>query len=388
MSAEAERSTRGDAYVELRGLVKRFEQRIAVRDLDLTLARGELVSLLGPSGCGKTTTLRIVAGFVNPDAGEVRVGGQDVLGLPPHRRGMGVVFQSYALFPHLTARGNVAFGMKIAGHAAAKVSQRVGELLDLVGLADVDSRYPRELSGGQQQRVALARALAIEPRMLLLDEPLSALDAVVRVAIREEIRRIQSTLGITTLYVTHDQEEALAISDRVVVMREGAIEQVGLPEVIYGEPASPFVAGFIGKMNQCAAVVEDPTGGVVRFGGNVMRVPPVALEGRMRGALVTVLLRPEAIGVSTDSALSAPDVNRLTATIESITFLGSIRRVTARAGGERFVADVPAAETSVFPRASTVELRFRPEACRVLTWASFEDLSRSMVRPDGAPACI
>ena len=342
---------------------------------------------MGPSGCGKTTTLRIIAGFESPDAGEVRVAGESLLGLPPHRRGMGVVFQSYALFPHLTARGNVAFGMKIAGRPADVVGRRVAELLDLVGLSDVGSRYPRELSGGQQQRVALARALAIEPRMLLLDEPLSALDAVVRVTIREEIRRIQTALGITTLYVTHDQEEALAISDRVVVMRDGTIEQVGTPEAIYGEPASPFVASFIGKMNQCAATVEDAAQGAVRMGANIVQVPATALTGRTRGDLVTVLLRPEAIGVSTDAAPGSPGWNRLPATVESLAFLGSVRRVTAQAGGERFVADVPAVETGALTRESRVELRFRVDACRVLMWSTFEDLSRSVASVDRAPTC-
>src|SRR5439155_19921966 len=365
------------AYVELRGLVKRFDGHVAVSGLDLVLERAEFVSLLGPSGCGKTTTLRMVAGFETPDAGEVWVGGQNLLELPPHRRGMGVVFQSYALFPHLTAWGNVAFGMKIAGRPTAEVRRRVSELLELVGLGEVGSRYPRELSGGQQQRVALARALAIEPRMLLLDEPLSALDAVVRVTIREEIRRIQSALGVTTLYVTHDQEEALAISDRVVVMREGAIEQVGTPEAIYGEPASPFVAGFIGKMNQCAAVVEDPTRGQVRLGGDVIRVPSDALAGRSRGGLVTVLLRPEAIGVSTDPAAANAEENRLAATVETVTFLGSVRRVAVQAGGQRLVADVPAAATGALVRGATVELGFPIAACRVQGWATFEDLGRS-----------
>lgn len=357
------------AYAELKGLTKTFGGRAAVRGFHLALERGELVSLLGPSGCGKTTTLRIVAGFETPDSGALVVDGQDLLALPAHRRGMGVVFQSYALFPHLTAWGNVAFGMKIARRPSTEVRRRVPELLELVGLADAGSRYPRALSGGQQQRVALARALAMEPRMLLLDEPLSALDAVVRVAIREEIRRIQSSLGVTTLYVTHDQEEALAISDRVAVMREGRIEQVGTPEVIYAEPASPFVAGFIGKMNQCVGVVEDPSRGRVRVGVHAIAVPTPALAGRLTGESVTILLRPEAIGVGLPPITGDAESNRLTGVVDAVTFLGSVRRITVQATGLRLVADVSVLTSGTLTRGTPVELTFPVAACRLLSAA-------------------
>ncbi|MBI3975538.1 MAG: ABC transporter ATP-binding protein, partial [Armatimonadetes bacterium] len=215
------------AYLELRELRKTFGEVLALERLDLALEPGEFVTLLGPSGCGKTTGLRIVAGFEYPDAGAVVLEGHNITDLPPSRRNMGMVFQAYSLFPNMTAEENVAFGLRLRSVSAAEQARRVGELFELIGLVSARKRYPHQLSGGQQQRVALARALAIEPRVLLLDEPLSALDARVRVQLREEIRRIQTTLGITTLYVTHDQEEALSISDRIAVMSAGRIEQLG-----------------------------------------------------------------------------------------------------------------------------------------------------------------
>ena len=237
------------AYAELQGLHRRFGDVVALDGIDLSLEEGEFLSLLGPSGCGKTTALRLVAGFDRPDAGRIVVGGKDMTRVPPNRRDMGMVFQAYSLFPNMTAQRNVEYGLRIRGAPRSERTAKVAELLELVGLGHAGKRYPHQLSGGMQQRVALARALAIEPRMLLLDEPLSALDAKVRVQLREEIRRIQSRLGITTIYVTHDQEEALSISDRVAVLSQGRIEQVGPPGEIYDAPATPFVAGFIGETN-------------------------------------------------------------------------------------------------------------------------------------------
>ncbi len=352
-------------YVELKGLNKSFAGKPAVRDFGLSMEKGEFVSLLGPSGCGKSTTLRMIAGFEEPDSGEVWLGDQNVLDLPAHRRGMGMVFQSYALFPHLTAWGNVAFGLRIAGRAAGEIRRRVPELLDLVGLREVAGQYPRQLSGGQQQRVALARALAIEPRVLLLDEPLSALDAVVRVTLREEIRRIQSALGITTLYVTHDQEEALAISDRVVVMRDGWVEQVGTPEAVYAQPATRFVASFIGKMNQLPAIVESAREGRVRWGEHYLAVPPAATVRHAEGQAVLVLVRPEAIAVAPADAESPTGENRFPATVELVTFLGPVTRLSLEARGQRLLADVTTADRSRFQRGMPVQLAFPAAACRV-----------------------
>ena len=235
--------------VALQGVTKRFGEHVAVDDLDLEVRDGEFLSLLGPSGCGKTTTLRLIAGFERPDLGTIRIGGRDVASLPPYRRPVNTVFQSYALFPHLSVRDNVAYGLKQRGIPRAERRRRAEEALDLVHLAGVEGRKPRALSGGQQQRVALARALVMEPQVLLLDEPLGALDLKVRRQLQIELKRIQETVRITFVYVTHDQEEALAMSDRVAVMNDGRIEQLAPPQDIYDRPATEFVAGFIGDTN-------------------------------------------------------------------------------------------------------------------------------------------
>jgi ABC-type Fe3+/spermidine/putrescine transport system ATPase subunit len=237
------------AEVRLRGLTKRFDDVVAVDSVDLHVAAGEFLSLLGPSGCGKTTTLRLIAGFEQPDEGSVLIGGDDVSRLPPYRRDVNTVFQSYALFPHLKVLDNVAYGLKQRGLSKAQRHDRARAMLELVRLPEVEARKPKQLSGGQQQRVALARALVMEPKVLLLDEPLGALDLKVRRQLQIELKRIQETVGVTFVYVTHDQEEALAMSDRVAVMSAGRIEQVGTPREIYDSPSSPFVADFIGETN-------------------------------------------------------------------------------------------------------------------------------------------
>ena len=302
-----------------------------------------------------------------PDSGAVLIDGQNILGVPSARRGMGVVFQNYALFPHLSGWNNIAFGMKIAGRSNSDIKRRVPELLELVGLGDAGNQYPHQMSGGQQQRIALARALAIEPRMLLLDEPLSALDAVVRVGLRDEIRRIQSKLGITTLYVTHDQEEALAISDRIVVMRNGKIEQIGNAEDIYSKPASSFVAGFIGKMNQIRGAVIDAAQGVVQCGRHRLRVPMEQSVELSNGRAVTVLVRPENIVVSPNASHKDRRAvgNQMIARAGLVTFLGSVKRVEFDAEGSYLIADIPASGETV-RRGDIALLSFPEDACQLL----------------------
>src|SRR5918998_6624754 len=250
------------AEVELRGLTKRFDDVVAVDSVDLHVDEGEFLSLLGPSGCGKTTTLRLIAGFERPDEGAVLIGGEDVVRLPPYRREVNTVFQSYALFPHLRVLDNVAYGLKQRGFDKQQRHDRARTMLELVRLPEVETRKPKQLSGGQQQRVALARALVMEPKVLLLDEPLGALDLKVRRQLQIELKRIQETVGVTFIYVTHDQEEALAMSDRVAVMNAGRIEQLGRPREIYDSPATPFVADFIGETN------------FIRRNGSVIAVRP------------------------------------------------------------------------------------------------------------------
>src|SRR5215510_12673934 len=256
-------AARGDgmAFLEIQSLRKSFGSNTVVQSFDLAIERGEFISLLGPSGCGKTTVLRMVAGFETPTSGSIRIDGKEIVGLRPNQRKVGMVFQAYALFPNMTVANNVAFGLKVGGKSAAEIGQRVDEMLKMIKLPHLADRYPYQLSGGQQQRVALARALAIKPQVLLLDEPLSALDAKIRVSLREEIKAVQRNLGITTIYVTHDQEEALSMSDRIVVMNEGRVEQIGTPFEIYNFPRTRFVASFVGTLNILRGRVTDAAGG-------------------------------------------------------------------------------------------------------------------------------
>lgn len=302
------------ATVELRGVVKEFAGHRALNGIDLTIAPGEFIALLGPSGCGKTTALRALSGLEGVDDGRILIDGEDVVDVPVNRRDIGMVFQSYSLFPHMTSLENVEFGLRMRKVPAAERAARAAEALEMVGLADKSQRYAHQLSGGQQQRVALARALVTRPRVLLLDEPLSALDAKVRVQLRDEIRRIQTELGITTLFVTHDQEEALAVADRVAVMREGRIEQIGSPEELYTAPQSPFVANFVGLSNRLPAQL---TAGVVHVYGQEMP----QLGERQPDGPVLAFVRPEDVTLAADGV---PGV------VVASSFLGSLRRTQVR----------------------------------------------------------
>jgi putative spermidine/putrescine transport system ATP-binding protein len=351
------------AFLELSGLQKTFGDTRVVKDFNLDIDQGEFVSFLGPSGCGKTTVLRMVAGFEEPTAGTIRIGGADVTRLKPNQRDIGMVFQAYALFPNMTVAQNIGFGLKVRGAARADTDRRVAEMLKLIRLDHLADRYPYQLSGGQQQRVALARALAPQPKVLLLDEPLSALDAKVRVSLREEIRQIQKNLGITTIFVTHDQEEALSISDRIAVMNEGKADQVGQPFEIYNRPATRFVASFVGTLNILEGIVVDATAGTVKVADSIVALGR-PLEGRAAGATITLALRPEAVSLGSSEGREA----RLEATIREVHFLGSVIRVRVDAGGNPISLDTfnsPSTPPPVVGEAASIS--FAPSDVLVLS---------------------
>jgi putative spermidine/putrescine transport system ATP-binding protein len=371
------------ASLELQQLHKRFGEVIALHSLNLSVRSGEFVSFLGPSGCGKTTALRIIAGFERQDDGQVLVDGKDVSGVAANHRDMGMVFQAYSLFPNMTARDNVAFGLRIRRVARGERNKRAENLLELVGLAAAMGRYPHQLSGGQQQRVALARALAIEPSVLLLDEPLSALDAKVRVQLRDEIRRIQLQLGITALYVTHDQEEALSVSDRVVVLSQGRIEQVGTPAEIYGDPNTVFVAQFVGTMNRFEGKIAAGAKGLVEFDGALLRAD--AADAFSPGDDVLLLIRPESIEIeSLEDGASVPD-GGLEGKVRSHTFLGPVTRLNVESAIGEIVADIASVRALSLAEGTRVVMVWDPASPRLISLTG-RDGSTTAARPPLTPA--
>jgi len=327
------------ATVELKGISKHYGDAVAVADMSLSIRHGEFVALLGPSGCGKTTTLQMIAGFIEPTAGDILVDDKSMRGVPPHKRNIGVVFQSYALFPHLTVFDNVAFGLKMRNAGAGEIASRVARALDLVQLTSLEKRYPRALSGGQQQRVALARALVIEPSVLLLDEPLSNLDANLREQMRFEIREIQRRIGITTVFVTHDQNEAMAAADRLVVMSKGDIRQVGTGQEIYESPADLFVAQFIGQANLLRAPVCRIEGDAAYLdlgGGHSVAAPH---RGRVRqGDRAALALRPEDLRLAPSAVAAA---NNLSGSVARVNYLGAVSHVTVAVGDMSLAMTLP-----------------------------------------------
>ncbi len=348
------------AFLEISAIRKSFGATQVVKHFDLAVEKGEFISFLGPSGCGKTTVLRMVAGFETPTSGQIIVDGKDVTNLPANQRNVGMVFQAYALFPNMTIAQNIAFGPKIAKASKEAIDQRVTEMLDLIKLPHIRDRYPYQLSGGQQQRVALARALAVRPSILLLDEPLSALDAKVRVSLRDEIRAVQRELGITTIFVTHDQEEALSMSDRVVVMYDGKADQIGKPFDIYNFPKTRFVAGFVGTLNVLNGTYRG--NGQIEIDGNVIHAAR-GTSALAHGQAVTVAIRPESI-------LAAPlreGQNGVSGVVEDVTFLGALVRLRVKVGSSVVTLDTFNSPGTPPPeRGILLPLSFGPEDVLVL----------------------
>ena len=362
-----------DPVIELVDVDKRFGAHVAVKGVDIAIERGEFFSLLGPSGCGKTTSLRMIAGFEQPTSGQIRLESEDVSKIPPYRRNVNTVFQHYALFPHMSIADNVAFGPRSAKLDKKETRRRVGELLEVVRLGDFADRRPSQLSGGQQQRVALARALVNYPSALLLDEPLGALDLKLRQAMQLELKRIQRDVGITFVYVTHDQEEALTMSDRIAVMSEGRVEQIASPTEIYDDPSTVFVAGFIGQANLWPAVVTDQADGmatVSALGGNL----PARAIGELSGD-VTLMVRPERIRVAVDQGSAPATAVRLTVT--SLVFQGPVVRLAGDAPDGREVL------AHIGPDQQLPMLRPGDEV-----WASWDEPAAAVLpgRPEDAPA--
>lgn len=347
------------SYVEFQGVTKSFGTTLAVEELNLSIEQGEFFSLLGPSGCGKSTTLRMLAGFIAPSTGRIHVHGRDITDLPPEARDIGIVFQNYAIFPHMTVFDNIAFGLVERGENKTSIKRKVDAALEQVGMAGYGARYERELSGGQKQRVALARVLVIEPEILLLDEPLSALDKKMREEMKFWIKNIQKSVGITTIYVTHDQSEALTMSDRIAVMNGGRVLQIGSPVEIYEEPNSRFIAEFIGESNLLSGRMAE---GQVEIGGTA--VPIRDARGAATGDEVALLLRPEQIRLE---PLSADEPPKLTGRVADEVYQGSIRRYLVEAKGQTITVEVPnRPDLSQLPKGAEVSLYWHPDSSVVL----------------------
>jgi len=355
--------------LEVRGLTKRYSPQVTVGPLSFEVMEGEFFSLLGPSGCGKTTTLRCIAGFETPSEGAIALGGRRLDDRPPHRRDVGLVFQNYALFPHLTVFDNVAFGLRLRKVDKAAIERRVGQMLDLVDLPSLGARYPAQLSGGQQQRVAIARSLVLEPSLLLFDEPLSNLDLKLRIQMRYELRLLQRRLGKTAVYVTHDQTEALALSDRIAVLSQGRIEQIGTPSEIYERPASAFVADFIGSSNVLRARVRGDGGpadtAVETEHGLLLTIPRIPDAA---GATVTLMLRPERFQMAALSNGDAARANRFTALVRDVTYLGEDLHLRVLASDRQplLVSIKNSKGTRAIASGAAIDLAIDPEDIHVL----------------------
>ncbi|WP_372921747.1 ABC transporter ATP-binding protein [Roseovarius sp.] len=347
------------SFVNFQGVTKSFGKTLAVEELNLSIEQGEFFSLLGPSGCGKSTTLRMLAGFIAPSTGRIHVHGRDITDLPPESRDIGIVFQNYAIFPHMTVFDNIAFGLVERREDRTSIKRKVEAALEQVGLAGYGGRYERELSGGQKQRVALARVLVIEPEILLLDEPLSALDKKMREEMKFWIKNIQKSVGITTIYVTHDQSEALTMSDRIAVMDAGRVLQVGSPVEIYEEPNSRFIAEFIGESNLLMGRMDD---GQVDIGGTSVPIPDP--RGAASGDEVALLLRPEQIRLE---PLSPEEPPKLTGRVADEVYQGSIRRYLVESRGQTVTVEVPnRPDLSQLPKGAEVSLFWHPDSSVVL----------------------
>ncbi|HEV7455265.1 MAG TPA: ATP-binding cassette domain-containing protein [Roseococcus sp.] len=361
----AGQSVPASVYLTVQEVTKRFGRFVALDRVSLDIREGEFVSFLGPSGCGKTTLLRAIAGLDPPSEGRIVQAGRDITLLPPGERDFGIVFQSYALFPNLDVRRNIGYGLRGPAWPRAKAEARVEQLISMVGLEEHARKYPPQLSGGQQQRVALARALANHPGLLLLDEPLSALDAIVRTRLRTEIRALQKALGVTTIMVTHDQEEALSVSDRIVVMRDGRIEQIGTPEGVYRRPASAFVAGFVGRTGSFRAEVEHPPAATPRLRAGPVSLAATAAASLSPGDAAHAFIRPEDVRLG-DDALGHEGA--FEALVTGIEFLGPVCRVHLLAEGVKLEADIPSEGIARLDLARASRLWVAIPADRIMTY--------------------